>query len=330
MDETDWQEYRDGGNPTAETQHSVPGHPAIRAEIMAEVQQALQGKTFTSEEAFQAYVGAIIDRHNRQPQDDFTGLSPEQMQRLLNRPLASPELVTFPSQLEHPPSAPILTLFTVLVEAIGEEGLKATAAGNLPQRVVYSAAAALLGTGGYAHPAMLDHVHRESDLWDLHLVRLVAQRKGLIRKLHGRYLLTKKYRTLTQVDGLRSIYPLLLATWAEEFNWALDALHPIPLIQLSWAFSLYLLHRFGDEWRPMTFYEDAFLRAFPVLLDLVPSLTYLSSEQVIRHCYSFRCLRHFAGFLGLVEIHRESENLLDQGFQLRRTSLFSDAVRFHI
>ena len=55
---------------------------------------------------------------------EFHGLSPEQMHRLLNFPFTSPQLVRFPETLGSGPKAPILTLFELLVGAIGEQGLK--------------------------------------------------------------------------------------------------------------------------------------------------------------------------------------------------------------
>ena len=80
----------------------------------------------------------IHQQRDRRPMDDFEGLSSEQMHRLINFPFESPEIVQFPSLLSAPPSAPIAALFGMLADAIGEDGLKPTATGNLPLKPVFA------------------------------------------------------------------------------------------------------------------------------------------------------------------------------------------------
>jgi hypothetical protein len=69
-------------------------------------------------------------QRNQAPMDDFHGLSPDQMHRILHFPFDSPNLVTYAQVVAGDPSAPILTLFGLLAEAIGEQGLKPTAEGR--------------------------------------------------------------------------------------------------------------------------------------------------------------------------------------------------------
>ena len=63
-----------------------------------------------------------VQQRNQESLDDFHGLSPEQMYRMLHFPFASPELVRLPEVLTTSPTAPIVTLFVMLLEAIGERG----------------------------------------------------------------------------------------------------------------------------------------------------------------------------------------------------------------
>lgn len=57
----------------------------------------------------------------------------------------------------------------------------------------------------------------------------------------------------------------MFRAYAEQFNWAYqDGYPPLPTVQYAGFFMLYLLSRYGDDWRPGTFYSDAFLTAFPI------------------------------------------------------------------
>jgi len=118
--------------------------PFSAASVSAELQQAMAEHEFNSLEEANAFANSFMEHRNLKPFDDFHGLSPEQMHYVLNRPFYSPQLVTFPEKLESMPDAPILSLLTLLVEAIGDKGLKPTAKGNLPRN---SARRRLLPTG---------------------------------------------------------------------------------------------------------------------------------------------------------------------------------------
>jgi hypothetical protein len=63
--------------------------------------------------------------------------------------------------------------------------------------------------------------------------------------------------------------------------------------------SLYLLQKYGNEWRPAAFYSDCFLRAFPMVLAEVRPLPHETPEDEAGRCYTLRSLERFAQFLGL-------------------------------
>jgi hypothetical protein len=297
---------------------------------MRELRQALAGKEFASEEELQAFVQDFNEQLGRRPLDDFSGLSPEQMHRFLYFPFDSPQLVAFPPRLGIPPTAPFLTLFRLLARAMGEGGLKATARGNLPRKLVQEAASAFEGEGGDQRYAPRS-IRTEADFFELHVTRLVAELSGFIRKSKGRFVLRRDGRVAAKDEAAASLYPRLFLIYVRDFNWAYwDAYPALPFIQQSFLFTLYLLTLHGDQWRPSTYYEDAFLRAFPKVLEEVAPVSYSTPESLIRSCYSWRVLERFAGFMGLVEIRRESNRLLDRSFQVRSTPLLKETVRFRI
>ena len=94
----------------------------------------------------------------------------------------------------------------------------------------------------------------------------------------------------------------------------------IPLLQHSFLFTLYLLKKFGNEWRTTAFYQDCFLKTFPtLLLEIKPVEHFFTPEDVLRYTYSVRCLERFAHFFGLIEVERDcwlkSLPLIDQVVQ---------------
>jgi len=299
------------------------------ADISETLRKILEGRRFNSLEEVQAFVDQFTQQHNRQMLDEFHGLSPEQMHRILDFPFSSPGLVQFPDVLDANPVAPVLTLFRLLSEGIGEQGLKPTAKGNLPRNFCREAALTYWGEQKYRDYTRYGGLNREEDFGDLHVTRLVAEMAGLIRKYKGRFILSRDCRRLLAGDGMRVIYPRLFRAYVEQFNWAYrDGYPELPFIQSAFLFTLYLLVRYGDTWRPQLFYEDAFLGAFPMMLDEVPPSQVFSPDETVRRAYTRRSLVNFAGFLGLAKVEPASDELLCQEYRVKSLPLLGQVVQF--
>ncbi len=213
------------------------------------------------------------------------------MHRLLNFPFTSPELIRFPEVLDTKPTAPIVALLGMLLEAIGEKGLKPTAKGNLPRKFCRDAALAYWGEEVYRENTRFGGINREEDFGDVHITRVTAELAGLIRKYKGRFILSRNCRALLTANGLAALYPYLFKAYVEQFNWSYrDGYPDLRFIQTAFVFTLYLLVRYGGTWRPHAFYEDCFLRAFPRLLDELPQHTIFTPEEEVRRCYTWRTL----------------------------------------
>lgn len=299
--------------------------------VFAEMRQALEGQEFATLAEAQTFAERFMQQRNQAPSGDFHGLSSEQMHRFLHFPFASPQLVTFPDTLGITPTAPILTFFGLLTEAIGEQGLKPTAKGNLPQKFCREAALIYWGEEAYRHHTQFGGINKEEDFFDLHVARLVAEVAGLIRKYKGRFILSRDCRALLADAGLAGIYSRLLRAYVEKFNWGYWDRYPdISLIQHSFLFTLYLLTRYGDACHPQVFYEDCFLRAFPMVLNEIEPSPVFTPEQKIRSCYTLRALVHFARFLGLAAVEPVTKEPYARDYQVKKLPLLHEAVQFHI
>ncbi len=302
------------------------------AEVFENLKEALEGQSFPSMEEAQAFAEGFMRQSNQAVVDDFHGLSPEQVFRILNFPFASPQLVSFPDRLETSPAAPIMTLFNLLAEAIGDQGLKPTAKGNLPRKFCREAALAYWGEETYRDNTQFGGINKEDDFFELHVTRLVAELAGLIRKYKGKFILSRDCRALLAEEGRPGLFPRLFKAYVDQYNWGYgDGYSEIHFIQRSFIFTLYLLSRYGNDWRPQAFYEDCFLQAFPMVLDEVEPDTVFTPEQEVRSCYSLRALKRFAGFLGLVTVEQvQTEQAYERNYRVIKLPLLDEAIRFRL
>src|SRR3546814_20844853 len=100
------------------------------------------------------------------------------MHRILNQPFNSPELARFPELHNSMPAAPILQLLELLTDAIGDDGLKPTAKGNLPRNFCREAEQAYWGEGKYQKNTRYARLNRDEDLSDLHVTREEERHEG--------------------------------------------------------------------------------------------------------------------------------------------------------
>lgn len=303
------------------------------------LRRALEGKHFPDIASAQAFADTFMHERNRRPIAAFLGLSPEQMNGMLYTPLEIPALVTVQQRipLEQCTHAPLVALFLMLAEAIGEKGIKPTAKGNLPRELSRELAA--MYAERFAAP---DRIRRgaiasETDCYPVHVTRVLGQVAGLIRRYKGRFILSRKCRDLLGKNDGQGVYVALFSSYVREFNWAYWDYYPaLPFIQHSFLFSLYVLHLHGAQRQPLAFYEDAFLRAFPMILREVPleERRFMSEEETVRQAYSWRCVRRFMVFLGLAQCHVE-QNPDATGYgdryttSLSSTPLLDALLQFH-
>jgi hypothetical protein len=311
------------GQESTTSQHDASG-------VSTKLLEALSGREFNSLEEAQAFAEDFMGKRNQTPAEDFHGLSPDQMHHVLNVPLTSPHLVSFPEKIECLPEAPILTLFNLLVAGIDEKGLKTTAKGNLPRNFCREAALSYWDEETYQRHTRFGNINKEEDFFELHVARVVAEVAGLIRKYKGRFILSRECRRLLTTEGSHAIYPRLLKAYVEQFNWGYrDGYSEAPFIQHAFLFSLYLLNRNGDDWRPAAFYEDNFLQAFPDVLDQVEHHPEFPPDWEFRSCYTLRTLVNFAGFLGLAKVERvDGEKSYIYSYRVKKLPLLDAVVRW--
>ncbi len=276
--------------------------PTVKS-IQNEIRQALSDREFETIEEAQAVAEAAAQQVNRAPLDDFQGLSPDQMHQLFHHPFESDDLVRFGTDSRTRPPATTALLLELLAEAIGEKGIKLTPKGNLPRKLV-AAAVEAIDAAGLEREWRPGSIRNEEDLDELHTIKLVAELGRFTRKQQGRLLLTRTSQRLFAKGDWAAIYPALLYSYCREFNWAYrDGLPDLPIIQDAFAFSLYLFHLYGNEWKPITFYQDRFMAAFPAVLTEVPAedARYWTPDEVVRQTWALRTVDRFARFFGLVE-----------------------------
>jgi len=308
-------------------------NPALSSQVNDDLRAALADQQFGSIDEAQAFVQSHIAQRNSNGLNDFQGLSPEQVHRLINYPFDSPELLQFPDNYRVDDTVPYILFFNQLIAAIGNKNFKPTATGNLPRNFCRVVALRWEGEEGYARRTRYGGINSEMDFFELNAFRHVCEFAGYLRKYRGKYTIGKECQQLLKDGGQSAVYRGLFKAFITELDWGFGDRYPedLSLIQYFWAFSLYLLHKFGDDWRPAKFYEDAFLQAFPALADPELDTPYQSAEDMVRAAFHHRVLRFWLPMFGLAEYESlEPDKALHKNYRVRKTPLAEQVVVFTV
>ena len=273
----------------------------------------------------------FVKEENETPRTEFCGLTSGDIYSLFYRPFDSPHIIEFKIDGVKIPESPFTELFYKLLKACEGKGMKLTATGNLPRIFCRETAVAYFTADEkYDDKFIARLISSEPDFDELHTVNIISKMAGFTRKYKGRLLLSKKGKQVLASGLTETDFLSIFRNYTYKFNWAYrDGCADIDFIQTSFLYPLYLLHKFGDNYRKPSFYEEKFMKAFPLALEEVPQYPYSSQEKDLRRCFSMRVLERFTIFFGLTDFKDSTRHFFRKASELKKTAFLDDFITFH-
>lgn len=268
--------------------------------------------------------------HNRTPQADLGGFSPEQLHLLFSNDwrMETPGLqLRRDAPLEALNGARVLHNARALLAALSDEAARATAAGNLNRAFVGGMIAAMRWRDGVVEELFRwNKVVNERDVRSLHELRVILELAGLVVCRRGRFAATRAGRAAQSVGGAGELFADLVHTTFRRFNLGYhDRLPQTPAFQDTVAFPLAVLSREPRQWRSATDLLPRLL--LPSVAETIPATPdYDVRGALVR----LRLIEPLEG-LGLLECRRKRDSStyhLDELVAVRRTPLFDRVIGF--
>lgn len=297
-----------------------------------EVERLFASREFASLDEANRELGKIADGHNRRPRPEFYGLSPAQVRGLLDFELGAPDsLLHLRDDLSFDEVEPVEIYHNAVVflKALKESGgTKATTTGNLNRKFVLDMLDTMRWSEGYVEDVWrFNKVLNESDVTLLHVLRIILEMAGLIRKYKGQFVTTKKGRSFLSEQKAGALYAGLFSAYFTKFNLAYtDGMPEYPDIQRTATYSLCMLSRRAQEWRVAEeLAQEVFLPA--VAQDIQPRIYTDARESLLR----MRIVSPLKRF-GLVdcEYDEEQTRFFFRLTRVRVTPLFNRFLEFDL
>ena len=171
---------------------------------------------------------------------------------------------------------------------------------------------------------------KEQDCISIMSARYATMCAGVIKKVNGKLTLTKKGISLLKPGNRMQLFHLFFEAFTTKFLWSSnDRYTKEPAGQLGWAFSILLLHKFGEEKRPVNFYAEKYSKAFPEFISFFHSL-YTSPSVQYTNSYYTRVFGRFLLWFGFVHVEYVNRILNEEQNKVTRTELVNKCFKFDI
>ena len=218
------------------------------------------------------------------------GFSPDEMFLMLYAPLEKGcpvQLRTLTDgEIER---IPFMRQVLRLMSMLSDGELKLTAKGYIPPLIVEE----LYQLGERSWSSDWYKQRSEPKTEEIQVLRVVLRECGLIKTRMGKLSLTTKGKRL-MADWNELMYVVALFLLRDYNTGWLDLYEDMEVGNVGRLYSLWLLHRYGGEWRHTDFYTGEYARAFPTMNDYTP--------------YGFRVFNRLFRCIGLCKVNEREED----------------------
>lgn len=261
------------------------------------------------------------DKINSQPIDDFEGLSATQIKAIIYFPFSNDSIVQFSDDISTNTlfKIPILRLLILFMDKVKSEDFSLTKTGNLSTKMVKE-----LYSAGYISEYMIDSgitkLYKEDSSMIVHLIHILSKLCGYVLKRKDKLVVTKKGKTL--LENPKNLIQDLFLNHAFKFNHGyFDAFPETEAGTTDLLFTLFLLRKYGDKDRPITFYSEKLRIAFPDLLFDFADSSWSEPEEQFDHCIETRVFHRFLFLYGFISgINSIDEP--DEKVKISKTDIF--------
>lgn len=231
------------------------------------------------------FASLLARQHNNTPRNEFNGLTPMEIHGIICHPFTSHcavKLNKLDKSQYH--KIPLVRQTLFLLTSLNENGLKLTQRGWLPLKIV--AGTYHLGQPEWVVEEYGAKRYFEYDVPSVWMARIIIEVLGWSKTRKGILSITVKgKKALANIDAAAN--EILQASLDKVGLQNFDAVRDDTIGNLGLAYSVWLINKYGSEWRTGNFYQEEYLKAFN-----------LSSAYSV---YETRVLKRLFYWLGIVE-----------------------------
>jgi hypothetical protein len=293
-------------------------------------QEELNNMQFHSIEALQEFLNQKKEAHNNKADPQFSDISPMQMYRLLHNPFSaeSPLVINQVDDDVFEKMPFFLTLEHLLQIVVREKAVKLTPKGNLPLKICQE-----LADKRYWKEELSDlyKQRKEEDFQVIHAAKIIGIIGGLLRKANGKLNVTKQAQKFLEKKDRNALFVAMFQPFMSKFNWGYFDLYTSQGTGiLAWAYSIYILQKFGETPQLLAFYADKYFTAFPRLIEDFQDRSYSTPQEQALNCYTLRTFIRYFNWFGFIHFPEGTPSFGNKAKPVLKTSVVDALFSFRL
>jgi hypothetical protein len=254
-----------------------------------------------------------VNIYNDTDINEFDGLSPRKMYDLLYRDWGENGITINPKRLDGK-NIPMIDQIKYFIHIIKENnGIKLTKVGNLPPSIVKD-----IYSKKFIPDTMIDlgitKLVKETDIDNIVTMKILCKIAGIIKKRNDVLSLTQNaVEYISSEDLFNKIFDIV----CHQFNWSyFDSFNDETIGQFGCNYSLYLLGKYGNDWKDELYYADLYFKAFPEFKNA-------DDYYLLQASYVHRTFDQILKYFGFIEFENKR---LEKG-NIKTTDLFKEYIK---
>ncbi len=319
----------DGGYDPQESIDEFLSH--FPPEVAQRLKTVIQSGQTNNLDELNAAIAELMNEFNQQPQTDMGGLSPEQVANLIycdwNDPNGTIRFNPGLTLKDLDQSKHLVNARTMLAAIEDETKVKATSSNNLNRKFVNRMVEALSFKEGFVGDLhRYNKVINERDVQPLHIVRVLSELAGLLKRRKNEFSLTRKGKQYLKEEKAGELFLLLFKTHYLKFDLAyLDRSPENEVLQQTIAYSFYMVRKHLKNWRSVE--NDAELILLPAAYE--EALPYGFGDYP-KYQTSTRIIYPLEHFGLLQSRDKKDDNSHFPNQEYKQTPLFDKFIQFKL
>jgi len=301
---------------------------AISRQIREEIER--RGGKVTSLEEMNEIAAGVMKQRNNSPLNDFEGLTSLQMQKVLYDAFSDDCIIKYSSEMDEDiiSGSPLVQMcLHILAEIRTNGGLSLTAKGKLSRQTVSE----LYNLRLYTHEAIergYSKVLNEDDYLPAVWCHILLKNTGIVKVSKNKLIITRQgYEVISLKQELfKSIFSLYITRINKS---CFDYYGDNQIGHLGIVYVIYLLHLYGKEWHPVSFYAEKYFRAFPMLIEQAKTYIDGPKMQAAVDCFILRVFTQGLSLFGLIEKEFNDSERIIFSFKVKRSKLFDQLFKLN-